>query len=135
MGFDHHLHAPYALPQQLVVVVAHLVAQGFVVRGRSVHVLGFLAEKGGDLSEHALSFFFFWSLGQLVGEEHSFRNKALHVIKAVLLISEVALHEGVDELLFSLAEVGVLVGKKGNLLVGIGQSLVTLLITEGMRLV
>jgi hypothetical protein len=29
--FDHHVHAPHALSQQLVVVVSHLVVQSFVV--------------------------------------------------------------------------------------------------------
>lgn len=31
VGFDHHLHASYAFSQQLVVVVAYLVVQSFVV--------------------------------------------------------------------------------------------------------
>ena len=110
MGLDHHIDTPHALSEQLVVVVAHLVAQSLVVRRGSVHVLYPFPEETGNLAKHPLAIAFPRTLAQFCGECYSLGYETLHVVQPILFISEMTLHKCVDELFLSLAKLGVLVG-------------------------
>jgi hypothetical protein len=46
-----------------------------------------------------------------------------------------ALHESVDIPLLSLAKVRMLFSKKGNLLVGVGETFIACFVAEGMRFI
>jgi hypothetical protein len=109
VGLDHHIDTPHTLSKQLVVVVAHLVAQSLVVRRGSVHVLYPLPEETGYFTKHPLAVALLGTPSQFCCEGHPLSDQALHIVKPVFFISEVTLHKGIDELLLSLAKLGVLI--------------------------
>lgn len=65
-------------------------------------------------------------------EGGSLGDQALHILQPQLFIAKVTHHEGIYEIFLVFAEVGVLVYKVGDLFVGVGESLIALLVAEGV---